>query len=181
MFKELKALLQNRSLTLTVATMKDGKIRVCVIPQSTEKDEAANKTIGYKDKEVAKIPDAAISALTTPLSLTGTAEELDVELPTLLAHYVEKHVGLQQSFDHAAQQIEDAVKAIRERDKSKTKSKGAASKQDDEDKAADKGDGRQTPEPKKKVDELPSLWCAAANNAPATGSADAAPATNTNQ
>jgi PRTRC genetic system protein E len=180
MFTELKALLENRSLTLTVATVKDGKIRVCVIPQSTEKDEAANKTAGYRHKEIAKIPEDAISALTTPLSLTGTPEELDAELPTLLVNYVERHVGLQESFDQAVQQISDAVKAIDEREKNKPKQK-AASKQ--EDKAAGvEGGSQKASEPKKKpTDELPPLWCAAASNTAQPGASDSPLTSSDNQ
>ncbi len=159
MFKELSGLLENRSLTLTVVKMKDGKVRVCVIPQSTEKDEAPNKAVGYKDKEVAKIPDDAISALTTPLSLTGTADELDAQLPAVLASYVSKHVGLQASFDQAAQRIDEAVKAIRETEKSK-KPKAGASKPEATREGAQE-DTKKTAEGKKTAGDLPSLWCTA--------------------
>ncbi|HEY6770274.1 MAG TPA: hypothetical protein VI386_36490, partial [Candidatus Sulfotelmatobacter sp.] len=76
MFKELMPVIADRPLTITVAALADGKIRVCVVPQSQDKDGMVNDKLGYQ-KEVAKIPDASIKALTTALALTGTPEELD--------------------------------------------------------------------------------------------------------
>jgi hypothetical protein len=49
--------------------------RLNVIPHSRPEDGKANEEIKYSHKdEVAAIPDAAIKALTTSISLTGTAE-----------------------------------------------------------------------------------------------------------
>ena len=56
MFIELMPLLKERSLLVTVARLND-KLKVNVIP--------------------AKIKDGEDQALTTPLSYTGSAEELD--------------------------------------------------------------------------------------------------------
>lgn len=54
MFKELAPLLRQRAVLLTLAHLEDEQIRVNVIPQ--------------------KIKDGENAALTTPLSVTGTAK-----------------------------------------------------------------------------------------------------------
>jgi len=129
MFKELEALLAKRSLTITVATLAGGQIRVNVIPHSRPEDTKVNEQIKYTHKdEVAAIPDSAITALTTPISLTGTAEEIDVKLSDVLLQFVESHMHLQATFDRASVEISDAVKAIDERNKNKPKIKTTASK-----------------------------------------------------
>jgi PRTRC genetic system protein E len=80
MFKELYPLIQNRALTITVAAIGDGKVRVNVVPQSLDSDNKVNEKVGYSHKDkIAKIPESAIAALTTPLSLVGTPEEIDGE------------------------------------------------------------------------------------------------------
>jgi PRTRC genetic system protein E len=125
MFKELLPLIENRALTITVSALGENQlIRVNVIPQALETDRQVNKKIGFTNKDkVAEVPEVAIKALTTPLSLTGTAEEIDAELAQTLTNFVECHLGLQKTFDQAKEQIAEAVKAIEERDKSKHKSK----------------------------------------------------------
>src|SRR5260370_13087795 len=86
-----------------------------------------NDKSGYYNKDkIAKVPVEAIKALTTPLSLTGTAEEIDAELVQALREFAESHVQLQKTRDQAKEQIAEAVKAIEERDKNKTKVKTAA-------------------------------------------------------
>ena len=81
MFAELYPLLAQRSLTITVAALNEGPIRVNVLPHSRSEDTKVNEQITYAHKdEVARIPDAAIKALTTPISLTGTADEIDSKL-----------------------------------------------------------------------------------------------------
>ena len=128
MFTELMPLIEQRPLTITVAVLNGGRqIRVNVVPQSLEKDGKVNEKIGYSNKEkVAKVPDEAIKALTTPLSLTGTAEEIDAELAQALREFAESHVELQKAVEQAKEHIAEAVKAIEERDKNKTKAKPAA-------------------------------------------------------
>ena len=55
MFVQLKPLIDIRALTLTVAALPEGRIRVCVVPQSIEKDKGGNSKIGYLQKsEVAR-------------------------------------------------------------------------------------------------------------------------------
>jgi len=132
MFIELMRLIESRPLTITVAALSEGRIRVNVVPQALAKDNKVNEKIGYSNKDkVAQIPDSAIHALTTPLSLTGTPEEIDAELAQQLKAFVDSHQALWQSVDEAKQQIAEAVKAIEERDKARFKSKTAAPKADD--------------------------------------------------
>jgi PRTRC genetic system protein E len=141
MFAELMPLIENRPLTITVAVASAGRlIRVNVVPQSLPTDGNVNEKIGYSNKDkIAKVPDAAIKALTTPLSLTGTPEEIDEELAQTLKNFAESHVQLQKTFDRAKEQIAEAVKAIEERDKNKSKSKTVATTKQEEDADASKG------------------------------------------
>ncbi|MBZ5505134.1 MAG: PRTRC system protein E [Acidobacteriia bacterium] len=153
MFKELEALLARRSLTITVATLAAGQIRVNVIPHSRPEDTKTNEQIKYTHKdEVAAIPDSAIKALTTPISLTGTAEEIDAKLADVLLEFVESHTQLQATFDRASTEISDAVKAIDERNKNKAKVKTTASK------AEQKEDPKVKADDKPKQDETLPLW-----------------------
>lgn len=66
MFTELLPLLAGRTLVLTVAQMDHGLIRVNVIPKCLKENDSSEK------------------ALTTPLSVTGTAADLDRDLPAQL-------------------------------------------------------------------------------------------------
>jgi PRTRC genetic system protein E len=143
-FQELMPLLRKRSLTITIAALAEGQIRVNVIPHPRPEDAKTNEQIKYTHKdEVAAIPDSAIKALTTPISLTGTAEEIDARLSNVLLQFVESHTQLQATFERASTEISDAVKAIDERNKNKAKTKAATSK------------AEQKPDPKAKADEKP--------------------------
>jgi PRTRC genetic system protein E len=74
MFVELMPLLCGRMVMITVARENDKTLRINVIPKKVREDEN--------------------QALTTPLSYTGTPEELDAELGKHLASYVECHTQL---------------------------------------------------------------------------------------
>ena len=149
MFIELMPLIENRPLTITVAALSEGRIRINIVPQTLAKDNKMNEKIGYAHKDkIAQIPESAIHALTTPLSLTGTPTEIDAELAQRLKVFVDSHLELQQSVDEAKQQIAEAVKAIEERDKARSKSKTAAPVTDDK-RPDDKGE-----EPKLTADNL---------------------------
>ena len=129
MFSELMPLIQHRPLTLTIAAVDEKQIRVNVIPAKTEKDNAANKEIGHSHgKEVAPIPESAIAALTTPLSLTGTPDEIDAQLTKTLTEFAALHVDLQNSFDNAGSAIKKAVKEIDERERIKKEQDKAKNK-----------------------------------------------------
>lgn len=163
MFTELKKLIATRSLTITVAGFEGEQIRVNVVPHARPDDKKINEQISYSHKsEVASVPDEAVKALTTPIFITGTAEEIDEKFPGILTTYVESHTGLQTSLDRASGEISAAVKAIDERNKAKTKDKQA--KKDEKNKA---------PEPVAKKDETLPLWWTNPS-APAPGTTQAA-------
>jgi PRTRC genetic system protein E len=165
MFTQLMPLIQNRPLTITVAAVSATQIRVNVVPQPTENDKKANDQVGYShNKEVAKIPDSAIQAFTTPLSLTGTPEEIDAELAQTLTKFTVLHVGLQQAFDAAAAVIRDSVKAIDERERLKK----------EKDKANSKKPSAPKPDEKKPTEDaaLPSLFTTQGQDRPAAVSAN---------
>jgi len=155
MFAELYPFLAQRSLTITVAALNEGQIRVNVVPHSRPEDTKVNEQITYSHKdEVARIPEAAVKALTTPISLTGTAEEIDLRLSSVLLEFVESHKQLQGSFDRASAEIAQAVKVIDERNKAKSKSKAAGSKSDTKPDAKNRSDS----DPSKAEDTLPLWW-----------------------
>lgn len=156
MFTELKQLLAMRSLTITVAAIDRDHIRVNVVPHARPEDKKLNEQISYSHRnEVTPVPEEAIKALTTPISITGTAEEIDANLASILANYVESHVGLHNSLDRAGSEIAAAVKAIGERNKAKTKDKQL--KKDDQDKNEEKP---------RKDESLPLWWTDPAAAAP---------------
>ena len=166
MFTELKSLLERRSLTITVAALHEDQIRVNVIPHSRPEDTKINEQITYSHKdEVARIPEAAVKALTTPISLSGTAEEIDLRLASVLLEFVESHAQLQGSFDRASSEIAEAVRAIDERNKAKSKSKAASSKSDTKSDAKNKSDGV----PSKAEDTLPLWWTNSSVSPPGVG------------
>ena len=65
MFKELAPYLRQRAVLLTVTHLENDEIRVNIVPQ--------------------KLKDGENAALTTPLTVTGTAEELDRDLSATVA------------------------------------------------------------------------------------------------
>ena len=165
MFTELMLVIADRPLTITVASVADGKLRVCVIPQSQEKDGAINGKV-TNPKEVAKIPETSIKALTTPLVLTGTAEELDAGLVKELTTYAGSHVQLQHGIAQATMELTDALKAIEERNKTnnpKAKAKADAKKVGP-DKPTDGDHANEGGEQKPASPTLPLAWCTASEN-----------------
>lgn len=96
MFVELLPLLKERTLLITVTRVAQ-KLKVNVIPT--------------------KAKDGEDQALTTPLSYTGSAEELDAELGKHLASYVDSHIQLGSTLAQAKAEMEAAAKAARQRAK----------------------------------------------------------------
>ena len=96
MFVELMPLLKERTLLITVARL-DEKLKVNVIP--------------------ARVKESEDQALTTPLSFTGSAEELDAELGKHLASYVDSHMQLGNTLAEAKAEMDAAAKAARQRTK----------------------------------------------------------------
>lgn len=105
MFVELMPLLKQRTLLITVARI-DEKLKVNVIP--------------------AKAKEGEDEALTTPLSCTGSPEELDKELGQHLASYVDSHLALGSTLAEAKAEMDAAAKAARQ----KTKTAQQTSKSD---------------------------------------------------
>jgi len=94
MFVEIMPLLAGRTVLITVAREDEKTVRVCVIPKKVKEDDH--------------------HALTTPLSYTGTPEELDAELGKHLASYVECHTQLGSTLAQAKAEMEAAGKAAQE-------------------------------------------------------------------
>jgi PRTRC genetic system protein E len=94
MFIELMPLLRKRRLLLTLSLVDGDTIRVTVTPQRASEAEDA--------------------AVTTPLALTGTAEELDRELAQQLVEFTGAHLRLQSTLATAKSEIDAAAKAARE-------------------------------------------------------------------
>jgi len=99
-FIELMPLLAGRTVIITVAREDEKTVRVCVIPKKTGTDDHP--------------------ALTTPLSYTGTPEELDTVLGKHLASYVECHTQLGSTLAQAKAEMEAAAKTAQEEARKKT-------------------------------------------------------------
>ena len=91
MFKELAPYLRQRAVLLTVTRLEDDQISVNIIPK--------------------KLQDGENTALTTPFKLTGTAEELDRDLPSSIVDFVAAHLQLKSTLDRAKAEIDAAGKA----------------------------------------------------------------------
>jgi PRTRC genetic system protein E len=105
MFKELGPLLRQRTVVMILTRLEDDTIRVNVIPR--------------------KLNESENDALTTPLSVAGTAEELDAELPSALVQFVGAHLELKNTLESAKEQMAAAAKAAKAEARSKTAPKTA--------------------------------------------------------
>jgi PRTRC genetic system protein E len=122
MFQQLVPLLRQRSVLLTVTALEEDLIRVNVLPK--------------------KLADSENAALTTPMSFTGTAEELDAQLPDAIVSFVASHLELKNTLSRAKEEMTTAARAAQDeaRNKSKTAKKAApieAPVKKDEQKAAE--------------------------------------------
>jgi PRTRC genetic system protein E len=108
MFKELAPLVRHRAVLFTVSHIENDQFRVNVIPK--------------------KIADGENDALTTPVSVTGTVEDLDRELPQTLLRFVSSHLELTNSLERAKAEMEEASKAARA--EARKKSGSQATKKD---------------------------------------------------
>jgi PRTRC genetic system protein E len=107
MFQQLVPLLRQRSVLLTVTSLEEGQIRVNVMPK--------------------KLADGENAALSTPMSFTGTAAELDAQLPDAIVSFVASHLELKNTLSRAKDEMAAAAKAAQDeaRNKSKTTKKTA--------------------------------------------------------
>jgi len=103
-FVQLMPLLTDRTLMVIVSKSDDQRLTLSVVPKRMKEGENA--------------------ALTTPLCCTGTAEELDRELPTHLRDFVSGHVTLSNNLAQIQRDREEAEKAAREELNKKRKSAG---------------------------------------------------------
>ena len=100
MFAELMPLLRKRNLLLTISLVEGDTIRATVVPQKASETED--------------------NALTTPLAITGTAEELDRDLPQQLVEFTGAHIQLQSTLASARAEMEAAAKAVRDEARKKS-------------------------------------------------------------
>ena len=105
MFTELMPLLAGRTVLITVAKVDDKTLRVNFIPH------------GKADEN---------PALTTPLTYTGSPEELDAELGKHLTGYVQTHQQTASTLAEAKATMEAAAKAAQEEAKRKAEERKKA-------------------------------------------------------
>ena len=112
MFVELLPILKNRPVMLTVALVNEQAIRVNVIPKR------------LKDS------DSGDDALTTPLTITGTPEELDREFASQLVGFTGSFLKLGSNLSEIEAAHATAVKAVEAETKKDldNKRKGSTSK-----------------------------------------------------
>lgn len=90
---------------MIMTRLEDDTIRVNVIPRKLNESENA--------------------ALTTPLSVAGTAEDLDAQLPSALIQFVGAHLELRNTLESAKDHMATAAKAAKAEARSKAASKTA--------------------------------------------------------
>jgi PRTRC genetic system protein E len=101
MFKELVPILRDRAVLLTVTLVDADQIRVNIVPKKTK--------------------DGDNDALTIPLSVTGTAEELDSELPSTIIGFVGSHLQMKNTLEKAKAEMDAASKAAQAEARAKSK------------------------------------------------------------
>jgi len=134
MFKELVPILRNRAVLMTATALDDDQIRVNVVPK--------------------KMKDGDHDALTTPLSVTGTAEELDAQLAATLVGYVASHLQMKNALEKAKADMDTATKAAQA--EARAKAKTPASKTPAKVEPAPAAVAAQSPEPAKPVPAKPA-------------------------
>src|ERR1700693_1428966 len=102
-FTELMPLLRQRAVMITISDVGQGLLRVNIIPRKLVVDGSSDDN----------------TALTTPLSITGKAEELDRELPGQLATFTESIARTGSNLDELKTQHAAAVKALEAENKKK--------------------------------------------------------------
>jgi PRTRC genetic system protein E len=94
MFTELAPLLADRTLLLTLSAAPGGVIRVNVVPKCRKENDAAEK------------------ALATPLSVTGTAADLDRDFPAQLTGYAQSILETDSTLNQIRETHKAAVKEL---------------------------------------------------------------------
>lgn len=101
MFKELVPVLRHRAVLMTVTLLEEDQIRVNVVPK--------------------KLKDGDNDALSTPLSVTGSAEELDAQLSSTLVNFAGAHLQLKNTLEKAKAEMDAAAKTAQAEARSKAK------------------------------------------------------------
>ena len=101
MFKELVPILRSRAVLMTATALDDDQIRVNVVPK--------------------KMKDGDNDAITIPLSVTGTAEELDAQLGPTLIGFVASHLQMKNALEKAKADMDAATKAAQAEARAKAK------------------------------------------------------------
>jgi PRTRC genetic system protein E len=134
MFKELLPILRDRAVLLTVTLVDADQIRVNIVPK--------------------KLKDGDNDALTTPLSITGTAEELDAELASTLVGFVGSHLQMKNTLEKAKAEMDAASKAAQA--EARAKAKTPSSKTPVKAEPAPAAAAAQSPEPAKSAPAKPA-------------------------
>jgi PRTRC genetic system protein E len=108
MFKELAPLLRHRAVLFTVSHISEDQFRVNVVPK--------------------KISDGDNDALTTPVTVSGTVEDLDSQLPQTLVAFASSHLELKNTLERAKADMDAAAKVAQA--EARNKSKIPATKKD---------------------------------------------------
>lgn len=103
LFCSLAPMLANRTVIMTIAGGVNACLTVSIIPKKVKDDEN--------------------DVLTMPLCATGTAEELDRDLPRQLREFVEVHAATASNLDRIKQELAAAERADDEARKEKLKGK----------------------------------------------------------
>ena len=130
MFQQLVPILRQRSVLLTITALEHDQIRVNVLPK--------------------KLAEGENTALTTPMSFTGTAQELDAQLPDAIVSFVSGYLELKNTLDRAKEEMAAAAKLAQEEARNKSK----AAKKPAPIAALTKKEEPKVPEPPK----IPSLF-----------------------
>jgi PRTRC genetic system protein E len=139
MFKELAPVLRHRAVLMTITSTEDDQIRVNVVPKKLKDDENM--------------------ALTTPITVTGAAEELDAELGATLVDFVASHLQLKNTLVQAKVDMEAAAKVAKVEARAKSNISGKKESAADAQPGAKSGEAVKPAEsPKSAVPKSPSLF-----------------------
>ena len=154
MFKELAPLLRHRSVLFTVSHLGDDQFRVNVLPK--------------------KIGDNENAALTIPVSVSGTAEDLDTQLAGTLVNFVSGHLELRNTLDRAKADM--AAAATTAQAEARTKSRNQVAKKEVSFTIGSKPPSVEAPvEQKPEPAKTPSLFEASQEPEPSQVAANAPP------
>lgn len=108
-FTQLAPLLAQRAVLITVSKLEEGNhLQVNICPRQLKEGEN--------------------QALTTPLCITGTAEELDAQFAPQVANFVATHVGFNTNLASIQAELAEAEKNARDEAKKRQKTVGNGGK-----------------------------------------------------